>query len=165
MALAVVRPRWAAEAPFASRFAREAFASRYLDHPNLIPPTDLDVVRGLAVVASDGLAGVPLSDPRGREGLDRSARVAAILHAARGLRQAHEQGLYHRDVALDKIRVDEAGLVRLAGVGVGLTPDTPGNPFAAAIPLAGSPPVAAGEPPSAGFVARTSPGWAGPFGL
>ena len=148
LALGVVRPRWAAEAPFASRFAREAFAAGHLDHPNLIPPTDLDVVRGFAFVASDALAGIPLGDPRGREGLDRSARVAAILHAARGLRQAHEQGLYHRDVSLDKIRVDESGWVRLAGVGVGLTPEVPA---VAPAPLAGSPPVAAPEPPSASF--------------
>ena len=128
LALAVVRPRWAAGPTFLARFAREAYAAGHLDHPNLIAPVDVDVARGCAFAASDALAGWPLSDPRGREGMDRTARAAAILHAARGLKHAHEQGLYHRDLSLANIRVDGSGLVRLAGVGVGLTPDTPEAP-------------------------------------
>jgi hypothetical protein len=152
LALAVVRPRWAASATFAARFAREAFAAGHLDHLNLIPPSDLGVARGFAFVASDALVGESLAEPRGREGFDRSARVAAVLHAARALRHAHEQGIYHRDLSLSKIRGDSAGLIRLADVGVGLTPETPQGPTVASIPLAGSPPVVAPEPVSTGFV-------------
>jgi eukaryotic-like serine/threonine-protein kinase len=152
VALAVVRPRWTAEARFVARFAREAFAAGHLDHPNLIPPVDLGVDRGFAFVASEALDGEPLANPRAREGFDRTARVSAILHAARALRQAHEQGIYHRDLSLDRIRVDEAGLIGLADMGVGLTPETPEPSAVAPIPLAGSPPVVAPEPPSAAFV-------------
>lgn len=83
LALAVVRPRWAAEAPFVSRFAREAFAAGLLDHPNLIPPLDLGVNRGFVFVASEALVGESLGDNRGRQGLDRTARASAILYAAR----------------------------------------------------------------------------------
>jgi hypothetical protein len=145
VALAIVKPRWAADARFVARFAREAFASAQLSHPNLLPPEDFDISRGFPFAASGAVEGLPLSDPTGRGGLDRSARVAAILHAARGLRRAHEQGIYHRDVSLAKIRVEpESGLVRLADLGVNLTPDTPEGPLVAPIALADVP----GAPPA-----------------
>ena len=145
LALAVMKPAWAAEPTFVARFAREAFAAGLLDHPNLIAPGDVDIARGFVFAASDALSGTPLSDPRGREGFDRSARVAAILHAARALRLSHEQGIYHRDLSLSKIRGDATGLVRLAELGVGLTPETPEVPAPAAIPVPGV--LAPGPPP------------------
>jgi len=154
-ALAVVKPRWAADARFVARFAREAFAAAQLRHPNLLTPREIGVAKGLPFAASDAPAGFPLSDPaRGRAGLDRTARVAAILHASRGLRLAHEQGVYHRGVSLDAIQVEPSGLVRLTGLGVGLTPETPEPPAVAAIKVPGtpgSPPSPAPEPPTAAF--------------
>jgi serine/threonine protein kinase len=141
--LVVVRPGWSSLATFLSRFAREAYAAEQLDHPNLLAPKDIGIDRGLAFAAFDAPSGFTLSDPRGREGFDRSARVAAILQAARALRHAHEQGIYHRDLSLVQIQGDGAGLIRLAGVGVNRTPETPEGPDAAPIPLAGSPPAPA----------------------
>ena len=153
LALAVVRPRWAAEATFLARFAREAFALEHLEHPNLAPMLDVDVGRGFAFAVSDSAGGLPLSDPRAREGLDRSARVAAVLHAARGLLRAHEQGIYHRDLSPGWIQVDEAGLVRLGGVGLGLTPETP-EAGPTPVPPAGSTPTPGWEPSRGGPVAE-----------
>jgi len=150
VALAILRPRWAADAPFVARFAREAFAAGQLRHPNLAHPVDLDVAEGLPFAASDALGGAPLSGPSGgRKGLDRTARVAAILHAARALGHAHEQHVYHRDLSLDKIRVDAEGLVRLVDLGVNLAPDSPEAPPPAPIALAPSPAPAPEPRPSA----------------
>jgi len=152
LSLAIVKPRWATQPTFVSRFTREAFAAGLLDHPNLIPIRVVDVDRGFVFAGSDAMTGEPLSDPRAREGFDRSARVAAILQAARGLRQAHERGVYHRDLSLAKIRVDSSGLVRLADLGVGLTPETPEGPAAPPIAVPGLPPTLAPEPVAPGFV-------------
>jgi eukaryotic-like serine/threonine-protein kinase len=153
--LTVIRPRWAALGGFVSRFAREAFAARQIEHPNLIRTLDFDIARGYALVASEATHGSTLADPSGRDGLDRMGRAAAILHAARGLKHAHEQGIYHRDVSLGKIRIDGSGLVRVADLGIGLTPETPEVPTIAPIPLAGpagSPPAPSAEPPTTVFV-------------
>ena len=149
VSLSIVKPRWASDAAFVARFAREVYAAEQLEHPNLRPPNDFDIIKGFPFVASGDVGAVPLSDPRGREGLDRTMRTAAILHAARALKLAHEQGVYHRDLSLGKIQVDEAGLVRLADLGIGLTPGTPEVPAIPPIPLAGSP---APEPPTTAFV-------------
>ncbi len=154
VSLAVVKPRWASDAAFLARFAREAYAAGQLRHPNLLMPRDFDITKGFPFVAADA-APVPLSDPRSREPLDRTMRTAAILQAARGLKHAHEQGIYHRALSLGKIGVDAEGLVRLSEVGLGLTPATPEVPAIPPIPLAGppgSPASPAPEPPSAAFV-------------
>jgi hypothetical protein len=153
VALAVVKPRWSSLPVFVSRFAREAFAASRIDHPNLLPPLDFEIHRGFPFVASDALQGTPLSDPEGREGLDRRARVAAVLHVARALKHAHEQGIYHRDISLNKIRVDRLGLTRLADLGIGLTPETPEVPTLPPIPLDGGPVgTVVPEPTSTSFV-------------
>jgi hypothetical protein len=126
VALTVVRPRWGNDSGFAARFALEAYVAGRLEHPNLVTPEEVGVDRGLIYVGARWVDDPPLSDPsRGRAGLDRTARVAAILHAARALRHAHEQGVPHRDFSLDKIRVDDRGLVRVVDLGLGLTPDAP----------------------------------------
>ncbi len=147
--LTLPRPRWAADARYVARFAREATASAQLDHPNLARGLDFGVARGLPFAASDRPDDAsPLSDPsRGRGGLDRSARVAAILHAARGLRHAHEQQVFHRDLTLDQILVDALGLVRVSGVGLGLTPDTPEDPLRPVVEVPGAAPTPQASPP------------------
>ncbi len=149
LALLVPRPRWAADARYVARFAREATAAAQLDHPNLVRVEEFRIERGLPFVASAGFEGArSLSDPaRGRGGLDRAGRVAAILHAARGLRHAHEQQVFHRDLDLGSIWVDARGLVRLAGVGLGLTPDTPEDPTRGAVEVPGAASTALAAPP------------------
>ena len=147
--LAILRPRWAADAGFVARYAREAHASAQLSDPNLARVIGFGVDRGTAFAASESPAGHPLSDPaRGRAGLDRTARAAAILQAARGLRRAHEEQVFHRDLTLDRILIDEDGMVRLAGVGLGLTPETPVAPAVAPVALEGTP-APPPSPPSA----------------
>ncbi len=149
LTLTIPRPRWAADARFVARFAREATASAQLDHPNLARGLGFGVARGLPFAASDRPDDAfPLSDPsRGRGGLDRSARVAAILHAARGLRHAHEQQVFHRDLTLDSILVDAQGVVRLTGIGLGLTPDAPEDPPRPAVEVPGAASTPQGPPP------------------
>ena len=149
VALAILRPRWAADAGFVARYAREAYASAQLSDPNIASVVDFAIDRGLPFSASDSIGGHLMSDPaRGRAGLDRTARAAAILHAARGLRHAHEQQVFHRDLGLDKITIDDDGLVRVAGIGLALAPETPVAPAVAPIALEGAP-APPPSPPSA----------------
>ena len=149
--LSVVRDRWATDARFLASWVLEALAATGLRHPNLAPPFAVDLADNRVFAEETIGGGTPLSDPaQGRGTLDRQARVAAVLHAARGLRSAHEQGVYHRDLGLDSIRVDPAGLVTVAGVGLGLSP-APSEPIPL-IPLSepgtrATPPSAAEAPP------------------
>ena len=144
--LRVVRDRWRTDPRFVAAWTLEALAAAEVRHPNLAVPFEI-------VVAGDRLGAVgpmadraTLADPTTRSGYGRQERVAAVLHAARGLRAAHEQGVYARDLDLGSIRVLGDGLIRLAGVGVNLTPARAAPPVVAPIPLA-EPGAAASAPP------------------
>ena len=134
--LNVVRDRWRTDARFVAAWTLEALAAAELRHPNLDGPAGVDLVgdRIFAVGPVCDLA--PLSDPTTRSSFARNGRVAAVLHAARGLRCAHEQGVYARDLSLGSIRVDPSSLIRLAGLGVNRTPSDSAPPVVEPIPLA-----------------------------
>ena len=134
--LAVVRDRWRTDARFVAAWTLEALAAGELRHPNLAGPDGVEVAgdRIFAVGPAGDLAS--LADPTTRSNFARNGRVAAVLHAARGLRHAHEQGVYARDLGLGSIRVDSSGLIRLAGLGVNRTPGDSAPPVVEPIPLA-----------------------------
>ena len=147
--LVQVRDRWATDARFVARWTLEAFGSTLLRHPNLVAPFAVEVAGDRVFAATSLDDSAPLSDPaRGRADLDRQARVAAVLHAARGLRFAHEQGVFHRDLDLGSIRVDAEARVTVTGVGVGLVPESPDNAPVASISLSELPVPASPPPPT-----------------
>lgn len=147
--LARVRDRWATDARFVARWTLEAFASSQLHHPNLAGPFAVEVAgdRVFAATSLDDFA--PLSDPaRGRADLDRQGRVAAVLHAARGLRFAHEQGVFHRDLDLGSIRIDAEARVTVTGLGVGLVPESSVEAPVASISLSEPKALGLAQPPT-----------------
>ena len=151
VALASTRDRWGADPRFVARWVLEAFAATRLRHPNLVVPFGVEVEGNQVFAVTSVDESSPLSDPVGGRGsLDRQGRAAAILHVARGLRFAHEQGVYHRDLGLGAIRVDPEGRVTVTGVGVGLAPTPealdPGASAPISLAEASAPPSVQGPP-------------------
>ncbi len=145
-----VRDRWRTDARFVAAWTLEALAASVLKHPNLASPIGLEVAgEELAAIGPAGAAST-LADPTTRSQFDRQGRVATVLHAARGLRAAHEQQVYHRDLGLGSIRIEADGLVRVAGLGVGLNPSSTAPRSIEPIPLAelGTSPVPVALPPT-----------------
>ncbi|WP_435019807.1 hypothetical protein TA3x_001490 [Tundrisphaera sp. TA3] len=141
VALAIMTPRRSADLAFVARWAREAYAASRLDHPNLATVRDLGVVRGRPYLASEPAVPPPADEVGTRP--DRSAIVARFLHAARGLKLAHDQAVFHRHFGPGSLVDDEWGTVRVVGLGTGLAPETPTMPAFAPIAVPG---VAAGPP-------------------
>ena len=147
--LAVVRDRWRTDPRFVAAWTLDALAASELRHPNLAGPEGVDVA-GDRVFAVGPAGDLPsLANPTTRSSFARNGRVAAVLHAARGLRHAHEQGVYARDLGLGSIRVDGDGLIRLTGLGVNRTPSDFAPPVVEPLPLAepGAPPPPPTPPP------------------
>jgi eukaryotic-like serine/threonine-protein kinase len=113
----------AADRPFAARFTREAFAAAQIDHPNLVPIRDLGFDRGRLFTVVVHVAGPSLDDLlREQRQLEPYQAAVMMLQAARGLRAAHDQGLWHRDVKPANLRLDPCGLVRVDDLGLEMTP-------------------------------------------
>lgn len=91
-----------------------------LRHPQLAPAIDIGaeehwpyvvIDRGVGVTLSEHLAGVAPPAP-----LDVGGWMISLLE---GLAYAHEAGLWHGDLQLHHVLIDERGAVRLAAVGLG----------------------------------------------
>lgn len=112
-----------ADRRFLFRLMREAVAASELDHPNLVAIHDLGLERGRAFAAFARVPGPSLDGLIGEQTRIEPFQAAVlILQAARGLRAAHEQGLWHRDVKPSNLLLDPAGLVKVDDLGLEMTP-------------------------------------------
>jgi serine/threonine protein kinase len=82
-----------------ARFRQEARVGGRLDSPWTVAVTDYDVSRGIPYLVMEYLAGESLQSLLSREGALPVERVASLmLDACRGVRAAHELGIFHRDL-------------------------------------------------------------------
>ncbi|HKE14843.1 MAG TPA: serine/threonine-protein kinase [Kofleriaceae bacterium] len=114
LALRVLAGERAADPIARARFHRQAELARRLDHPNVVPVTDIGTSsEGLPFVVTDYVPGQSLSRVVAREGpLDRRRAVAILRQVAAGLEHAHERGVLHRDLRPANVllaRVGRAG--------------------------------------------------------
>ncbi len=82
------------------RFAREAFASGRVTHPNCVTVSDFGTLQdGTLFLAMELLDGVSLAELIAREERLPLPRALHIMkHVLRGLGHAHESGIVHRDL-------------------------------------------------------------------
>ena len=94
-----------------ARFEREVQLASQLSHPNTIEIYDYGhTPEGVFYYAMEYLTGINLDDLIRREGPIPAARVAHILAATcRSLREAHAQGLVHRDIKPQNIMLCQRG--------------------------------------------------------
>jgi serine/threonine protein kinase len=138
VAVKVLKPRYAGDAQFESRFRNESETAAKLDHPNIVR------IRSVSKVGADVCFAMDLyPDSLGayltRKGaLPEPEIVRIALDIAKGLAFAHAQGLVHRDMKPDNVllRADggavitDFGLARAvsrysASTGVNMTIGTP----------------------------------------
>ncbi|MGD2135339.1 MAG: serine/threonine-protein kinase [Gemmatimonadales bacterium] len=118
VALKVLKPRYAGDPQFATRFRNEGQVASKLDHPNILRPLEIGqegqftffVMRlypqSLRTAIEEG---GPLSE-------DDAVRLARELAA--GLAYAHEAGFIHRDIKPDNVLVAEDGTFLISDFGI-----------------------------------------------
>jgi eukaryotic-like serine/threonine-protein kinase len=108
----------------AARFAREASATRWLSHPNVVEVIDLVAEGDALYLVMERLRGASLAEILERDGALEPRRALAITRQALGaLGHAHARGVIHRDIkpanlmleADDQVKLLDFGLVKLVG--------------------------------------------------
>ncbi|WP_406700786.1 protein kinase [Singulisphaera sp. Ch08] len=123
VALKVMKPEWADNPTFVSRFTREAYAAAQLVHHNVVQIYDFGQDRGTNFFSMEFVQGQTLSQlVKTQKKLDPEAAVGFILQAARGLKYAHDQGMIHRDIKPDNLLLNDQGVVKVADLGLVKTP-------------------------------------------
>jgi len=119
VAVKVLQPDLASDAQFVARFTREAFAAAQLNHHNVVQIHELGEQKDTHFFSMEFVEGQTLADVvRSHGTLDPEVAAGYILQAARGLKFAHDHGMVHRDIKPDNLMLNDAGMVKVADLGL-----------------------------------------------
>lgn len=123
VAVKTIDPKWSRDPAFLARFVREAYAVAQLSHHNVVQIHDIGQTNDIHFFSMEYVDGSSLTDRVKTQGpLDAEEAATYILHAARGLKYAHDHHMVHRDVKPSNLLLGEQGLVKLADLGLVKTP-------------------------------------------
>src|SRR6266508_1197933 len=118
VAVKVLKPRYAGDPQFDSRFRNEAETAAKLRHPSIIRIRSVARAGGHVYFAMD-LCPDSLGARLARDGpLPEGAIIRIATDVAHGLAFAHEQGVIHRDLKPDNILIHADGTAVISDFGV-----------------------------------------------
>ena len=103
---------------FVKRFETEAKTLARLDHPNILPIYDFEVIDGNAFLTMPLIRGGTLRDILNRGTLDPLTAWRYLREIGDGLQHAHDAGIVHRDLKPTNVLIHSDGRAMLADSGL-----------------------------------------------
>lgn len=103
---------------FVKRFESEAKTLAKLDHPNILPIYDFEVLDGTAFLTMPLIKGGTLRDILNRGALDPLSAWRYLREIGDGLQHAHDAGIVHRDLKPTNVLIHSDGRAMLADFGL-----------------------------------------------
>src|SRR5258708_5492223 len=103
---------------FVKRFETEAKTLAKLDHPNILPIYDFEVIDGTAFLTMPLIRGGTLRDILNRGPLDPLTAWRYLREIGDGLQHAHDAGIVHRDLKPTNVLMHSDGRALLADFGL-----------------------------------------------
>jgi serine/threonine protein kinase len=102
-----------------TRFEREARAAAVIQHPNVVRAYDIDHEDDIHFLVMEYVQGQDLKQIVEQKGpLDPHVAAEYTQQVARGLHEAHRNGLIHRDIKPANLLLDQTGLVKILDLGL-----------------------------------------------
>jgi serine/threonine-protein kinase len=118
VALKVLKPRYAGDRQFESRFRNEARVAAELHHPNIVHIRDVQQADGFTFFTMD-LYPASLGSRLAQHGpLPEEAVVRIAVDLTAGLTFAHAAGFVHRDIKVDNVLLREDGTAVVGDFGI-----------------------------------------------
>lgn len=119
VAVKIMRPEYATDAVFASRFMREARSAAALNHPHIVAVFDQGHHDNTMFLVMEKVDGTTLRGVlRQRVRLSPAEAIGVIEPVLAALAQAHERGIAHRDVKPENVLISSTGIVKVADFGL-----------------------------------------------
>jgi serine/threonine protein kinase len=103
---------------FVKRFETEAKTLAKLDHPNILPIYDFEVIDGNAFLTMPLIRGGTLRDILNRGPMDALTAWRYLREIGDGLQHAHDAGIVHRDLKPTNVLIHADGRAMLADFGL-----------------------------------------------
>ena len=119
VAVKVLRPEFAQDADYVSRFQREAEAASKMTHHNIVNLLDVGMDGENRYLVMEYVQGKTLKQviqERGRLAPQTAAQITIRILSA--LQHAHENGIIHRDIKPQNILVNADGHIKVADFGI-----------------------------------------------
>ncbi|WDU84074.1 Stk1 family PASTA domain-containing Ser/Thr kinase [Caloramator sp. Dgby_cultured_2] len=119
VAVKILRPEFANDTEFLSKFKRESMAAASLSHPNIVSIFDVGENDGLNYIVMEYIKGKTLKDyikEKGKIKYDEALRI--ILQISQALDHAHKNGVVHRDVKPHNILITEDNIIKVTDFGI-----------------------------------------------
>lgn len=127
MALKVLKPEIAADKDRIERFKNELKFARKIAHRNVCRMYDLDEEEETPYITMEYVKGEDLkSFIRKKEKLKEEEVIAIAKQLCKGLAEAHELGVVHRDLKPQNVMINEKGLVKIMDFGIARSVEAPG---------------------------------------
>jgi serine/threonine protein kinase/Flp pilus assembly protein TadD len=118
VALKVLRPGTVANEHSRKRFRKEALALSKLNHPNIATIHDFDTQQNMDFLVMEYIPGITLSEKLVGRALPEKEVVRLGMQLVEGLSAAHEQGVVHRDLKPDNLRLTTDGRLKILDFGL-----------------------------------------------
>ncbi len=119
VALKLLPPSFSRDRAAVIRFRREATAVSKFRHPNIVAAIEAGETHGLLFLVMEFVDGRDLSRTVKEKGpLSVGQTINCIIQAARGLQEAHDHGIVHRDMKPANLLLDSSGTVKVLDLGL-----------------------------------------------
>ncbi|MCX7904208.1 MAG: Stk1 family PASTA domain-containing Ser/Thr kinase [Caloramator sp.] len=119
VAVKILRPEFANDTEFLSKFKRESMAAASLSHPNIVSIFDVGENDGLNYIVMEYIKGKTLKDyikEKGKIRYDEALKI--VLQISQALDHAHKNGVIHRDIKPHNILITEDNIIKVTDFGI-----------------------------------------------
>ncbi len=119
VAIKVLKPEYASDQGFVSKFRMEAQSAACLSHPNIVGIYDVGEENGTYYIVMELIDGITLKKYIERKKkLEIRESIEVAMQVARGLEAAHREHIVHRDIKPQNIMITREGKVKVTDFGI-----------------------------------------------
>ncbi len=119
VAVKVLKPEFAEDVNFVTKFHTEAQSAAGLQHPNIVNIYDVGSEEHMHFIVMEYVEGITLKTYIEKKGqLNYKEAISIAIQVARGIEAAHNNNIVHRDIKPQNIMISHEGKVKVTDFGI-----------------------------------------------